>query len=78
MYVINLKEIDIVYLVEETALALTDYIKSKIIDPEVEEKIIWCDSYEIERCVVKLVGNSAKFTAEGGSITISIKDLGFR
>ena len=79
MYKIYLKEVDIVYLVEETALKLSDYIKSKnidfIIDPEVEEKIVWCDSYEIERCIVNLVGNAAKFTPEGGSITVSINDL---
>ena len=79
MYKIYLKEVDIVYLVEETTLTLLDYIKSKnidfIIDPEIEEKIVWCDSYEVERCIVNLVGNAAKFTPEGGSITVSINDL---
>lgn len=79
MYTLNLKEVDIIYLVEETSLTLTDYIKSKsielIIDPEVEEKIILCDDYEIERCIVNLVSNAAKFTPEGGNITITIKDL---
>lgn len=42
MYVIDSKEVDIVYLVEETALTLADYINAKgidiIIDPEMEEK----------------------------------------
>ncbi len=79
MYKLNLNEVDIIYLVEETSLTLIDYIKSKsidlIIDPEVEEKVILCDSYEIERCIVNLVSDAAKFTPEGGSITISIKDL---
>ena len=79
MYIVTLEETDIVYLVEETALTLKDYVKTKgielIIDPEMEEKLIKCDKYEIERCVVNLVGNAAKFTPEGGSITITIKDL---
>lgn len=79
MYIVTLEETDIVYLVEETALTLKDYVSTKgielIIDPEIEEKLIRCDKYEIERCVVNLVGNAAKFTPEGGSITITIKDL---
>ena len=79
MYVISLKEVDIVYLVEETALTLIDYVSTKgielIIDPEIEEKNIMCDGYEIERCIVNLVGNAAKFTPDGGTITITIKDL---
>ena len=32
MYTLNLKEVDIIYLVEETSLTLIDYIKSKSIE----------------------------------------------
>ncbi|WP_195987166.1 two-component regulator propeller domain-containing protein [Clostridium sp. D53t1_180928_C8] len=70
--------IDIVYLVEETALTMSDYIEEKgislIIDPEIEEKEISCDPNEIERCIVNIIGNAIKFTPEGGKIEVFIKD----
>jgi signal transduction histidine kinase len=78
-YVITTKEEDIVYVVEETILGLKDYIESKgiefTIDTNVEEKYIECDRYEIERCIVNLVGNAVKFTPEGGLIEVTITDL---
>ena len=79
-YVITKKNEDIVYIVEETILGLKDYIESKgiefTIDTMVEEKIIECDKYEIERCIVNLVGNAVKFTPKGGKIDVFINDLG--
>ena len=72
--------VDIVYLVEETALNMSDYIKEKgielIIDPEIEEKIICCDPKEIERCIINLIGNAVKFTESGGTIKVLINEDG--
>lgn len=79
-YILNKKDNDIVYLVEEAALSLKDYVESKnitfIIDPQIEEKIIKCDAVEIERCIVNLISNATKFTMDGGTITVIIEDLG--
>ena len=79
-YVITPKKEDIVFIVEETILGLKDYIESKgiefTIDTNVEEKYIECDKYEIERCIVNLVGNAVKFTPSGGKIDVLITDKG--
>ena len=78
-YIINKKDEDIVYLVEETVLDMKDYIEEKglelIFDTDVEEKVIRCDKVEIERCIINLVGNAVKFTPEGGLIEVLLQDL---
>lgn len=77
-YNIKIKSVDIVFLVEEVALSMKEYIEGLgidiIIDPDMEEKIIECDSTEIERCVINLLSNSAKYTPKGGCIWVYIKE----
>lgn len=79
-YKINKKDVDIVYIVEETALNMSKFIEEKgiklIIDPEIEEKIVCCDPTEIERCMINLLANATKFTPKGGKISVFIKDRG--
>lgn len=77
-YKLNIEEVDIVYLVEETALSMKTYIEDNglelIIDPEIEEKIIECDKTNIERCVINLISNAVKYNKPSGSIFVSIKE----
>ena len=78
-YKIYKKDADIVYIVEEAALNMSKFIEDKglslVIDPDMEEQIIYCDEIEIERCIVNLLGNAVKFTPEGGKITVYIKEI---
>ncbi|WP_242824132.1 sensor histidine kinase [[Clostridium] dakarense] len=78
-YKINKNDTEIVYLVEEAALNMSKFIEDKglslVIDPDMEEQIIYCDEIEIERCIVNLLGNAVKFTPEGGKINIYIKEI---
>ena len=78
-YKINKKNNDIVYIVEEVALSMSNFIEEKglslIIDPDIEEKVISCDETEIERCVINLLANATKFTNKGGEIRVYIKEV---
>lgn len=78
-YVIDKESVNIVYLVEETVLDMKDYIEEKevevIFDTDVEEKSIECDKLDIERCIINLVSNAAKFTHKGGLIEVTVYDM---
>ena len=78
-YEINKNNNDIVYIVEEAALSMSKFIEdeglSLIIDPDIEEKIISCDSTEIERSVINLLANAVKFTPKGGEVRVFIKEI---
>ncbi len=78
-YRLNKEEVNIVTLVEDTALSMVNLAEVNglkiIIDPEIEEVFIECDKLDIERCIINLIGNAIKFTCEGGTITISISEL---
>lgn len=78
-YRLDKEEVNIVTLVEDTALSMVELAEVKgleiIIDPEIEELFINCDKLDIERCIINLIGNAIKFTDVGGTITVSICEL---
>ncbi|MBZ9634365.1 ATP-binding protein [Clostridium sp. FP1] len=77
---LQLKNGDIVYVVEEISQSVAEYIKNNgitlIFDTDVEEKTIAFDEEKIERIMLNLLSNAVKFTEENGSILVNIYDKG--
>lgn len=75
---LNLKNENIISIIEDITLSITDYAKNKgldiIFDTDIEEKIIACDADKIERIILNLLSNAIKFTPNGGTIFVSITD----
>ncbi len=67
---------DIVSVVEELALSVSEYARLKnidlIFDTETEEKIIALDPEKFERIILNLLSNAIKFTNSGGKIYVNI------
>ncbi|WP_353654904.1 HAMP domain-containing sensor histidine kinase [Clostridium sp. CCUG 7971] len=90
-YEINLKNYDIVKIVEDITMSVTQYVENKgidiIFDTNVEESVIACDPDKIERIMLNILSNAIKYTDEHGKImvdlnqvakkiTVSVKDNG--
>ncbi|WP_052356862.1 PAS domain S-box protein [[Clostridium] dakarense] len=90
-YEINLKNYDIVKIVEDITMSVTQYVENKgidiVFDTNVEESIIACDPDKIERIMLNILSNAIKYTDKNGEImvdlnqvnekvTVSIKDNG--
>lgn len=77
---LELKNENIVSIVEEITLSVKDYVENKgislIFDTDIEEKIIACDSDKIERIMLNLLSNAIKFTGLSGKIEVVITDAG--
>ena len=75
---LNLSNNNIVEVVEEIVMSVTNFTESKglniIFDTDIEEKIIACDPEKIERIVLNLISNAIKFSDEGDEIFVDIKD----
>ena len=75
---LQLSNTNIVEVVEEVVMSVTDYTDSKgltiIFDTDTEERIIGCDSEKIERIILNLISNAIKFTNVGDEILVDIKN----
>ncbi|ADL12775.1 sensor histidine kinase [Acetohalobium arabaticum] len=88
---LELENCNIVSLVRKVACSVAEHIEYKELefefDSEIEEKIIACDPFNIERVILNLLSNAVKFTdigdkvsvniyTEEGKVLISVKDTG--
>ena len=75
-YDLRRQNLDIVHVVENITLSVSDYIKGKsinlIFDTDVEEKIIAFDPDGVERIMLNLLANAIKFSKENGTILVSV------
>lgn len=74
---VSKKNCDIVNVVKNITLSVSDYVKDKNIklffDTEVGEKMIAFDPDKVERIILNLLSNAIKFTAEDGQINVKIR-----
>lgn len=79
-YDVKLKNNNIVKVIKDITLSVSDYIRDKgiqlIFQTDVEEKITAIDSDSIERIMLNLLSNAVKFTDAGGFINVKISDKG--
>jgi PAS domain S-box-containing protein len=72
------EETNIVSVVEEITLSVSQYVQSKglslVFDTEIEEKIVCCDADKMERIMLNLLSNAVKFTKPGGNIMVRVLD----
>jgi signal transduction histidine kinase len=73
---LHLKNCNIVSVVEEITLSVSDYTESKginlVFDTDKEEIVMACDDEKIERILLNLLSNAIKFTPKGGEISVNI------
>jgi len=74
----NLKNYNIIPIIEGITLSVGEFVKGKgisfMFDTNIQEKIIACDVYSIERLMLNLLSNAVKYTNSNGIIEVSVRD----
>jgi PAS domain S-box-containing protein len=75
-YECHQKPYNIVAVVEQITLSVSEFARLKYIDlsfySDIKERIILCDVDMIERIILNLLSNAIKFTRQNGTINVSI------
>ncbi|MCR3759941.1 PAS domain S-box protein [Clostridium felsineum] len=75
---IELKNVEIVSVIEDITMSVIEFVKSKgidiVFDTDVEEKFMAVDPDKIERIMLNLLSNAVKFTQQGGKIKVNVYD----
>lgn len=75
---LHFKNCNIVKLIEDITLSISDYINNKgiklIFDTDCEELITACDPDRFENIILNLLSNAVKFTNTGGTIQVAIRN----
>lgn len=74
---LSLVNANIVRIIQNITLSISDYAKSKELAvsfrSDIESAVIACDPDKIERIILNLLSNSIKFTQPSGNISVDIK-----
>nr|WP_272507537.1 AAA family ATPase [Clostridium aestuarii] len=77
-YELNLQNNDVVDIIKKITYSISEYAKNRNrilkFNSNVKNKVIACDSFNIERIMLNLISNAIKFTNEGDEISVSIYD----
>lgn len=77
---LNLSNENIVDVIENITQSVSVYTKDKglsiVFDTDIEEKIIACDPYKIERIMLNLITNAIKFSNKGSQVFVNVTDRG--
>jgi PAS domain S-box-containing protein len=73
---IHLKNCNIVKIIKEITMSVSDYIENKGIilefSTDIKETVMACDDEKIERILLNLLSNAIKFTPLGGKILVHV------
>ncbi|MCK8816957.1 PAS domain-containing sensor histidine kinase [Natroniella sulfidigena] len=74
---LNIKNYEIVDLIKKIIFSVSEYLEQKErvfnFNSEIEEKIIACDPFNLERVILNLLSNAVKFTDEGDEISVNLR-----